>query len=491
MLRGAGQKMNPEGQDGGRVLGAVSRREFLRIAGMTSVGVGLAGSLGGILAACGDEQEATTSAPVSTTATTSAPASTPAAASSSTSVSTDAEMGRAVKIGVVSPQTGAVAIFAAADKWWVEHSKDAVGDGLLLGDGKKHTFEFTVVDTQSDSNRAAQVAADLITNNQVDMVVASGTPDTVNPAADQAEALGTPFLGGIEPWQSFSVGRNAPSEGFKWTYGFLLGAEQTMACFIDCFTQIESNKVLGLLYANDADGAAFMNPDTGAPAAFKATGFSIVDPQAYQPGSEDYTQQISEFKKKGCELLCGINNPADFTNFWKQAMQQSFRPKLAGSAKCLGWSSVVEAMGPTAIGLLGEIGWHPTFPFKDSLTGMTCQELADDFETKMGQQWVIPISSYALFEWAVDALRRTEDLDDKEGFIQAVKTTKMETSTGPIDFTVAVGQPNRPFPNVYEQPFTVGQWTKGTKWAVEPMIVSNAAAPMVELQAKVQEMQYA
>ncbi len=465
---------------GGTRTTPVSRREFLKMAGMASAAVGIGVALGGGLSACGDG----TTTDSSTTTSTAAPSST------TTSVSASEEAGRAIKIGVVSPQTGSVAIFAAADDWWVKHAQEAVGDGLVLGDGKKHGFEFTVVDTQSDSNRAAQITGDLITNDQVDMVIASGTPDTVNPAADQAEAMATPFLGGIEPWQSFSVGRNSPAEGFKWTYGFLLGSEQTMACFIDCFNQISTNKVLGLLYANDADGAAFMNEETGAPAAFKAAGFTIIAPSAYQPGAEDYTQQISEFKKYGCEILCGINNPADFTNFWKQSMQQGFQPKLASSAKCLGWASVVEAMGSTAIGLLGEIGWHPTFPFKDSLTGMTCQQLADDFEQKMGQQWVIPISSYALFEWAVDALKRTTDIDSKEAFVEALKGTKMETSTGPIDFTVAVGEPNRPVPNVYEQPFTVGQWVKGTKWAVEPMIVSNAAAPMVEVQAQVQPMQY-
>ena len=438
------------------------------------------------MAACGEETTTTTAGATTTTAA----VTTTTAAASTTTVSAASEVGRAIKIGVVSPQTGAISIFAAADNWWVQHAKDAAGEGLMLGDSKKHTFDFTVVDTQSDSNRAAQVAGDLITNDKVDMILSSGTPDTVNPAADQAETLGTPFLGGILPWQAFTIGRKVPAEGSKWTYGFLLGSEQTMACFIDSFNQVSTNKTLGLLYANDADGAAFMNPDTGAPAAFQAAGFKIVAPAAYQPGTEDYTQQISEFKTNGCEILCGINNPGDFTNFWKQSIQQGFNPKLASSAKCLGWATVIEAIGTSGYNLLGEIGWHPTFPFKDSLTGMNCQELAADFEQKTGQQWVVPICSYSLFEWAVDALKRTSDIDSKEAFIEAVKTTKLDTSTGPMDFTVAVGQPNRPVPNVYEQPFTVGQWVKGTKYFTDPVIVSNAAAPMVQVQAEVRPMQY-
>ena len=365
----------------------ISRRQFSKLAGIASAAVGAGAAFGGALVACGGQTTTTTAGATTTTAgatTTTAAATTTSASAVATTAASGAQAGQPVKIGVVSPQTGALAVFAMADKWWVQHSKDAAGDGIVLGDGQKHAFEFTVLDTQSDSNRAAQVAGDLITNNKVDMVFSSGTPDTVNPAADQAEALGTPFLGDIEPWQAFTVGRKAPDAGFKWTYGFLLGSEQTMACFIDSFNQVPTNKVVGLVSANDADGAAFMNPQNGAPVAFKAAGFTTVIPAAYQPGAEDFTQQISEFKKAGCEILCGINNPPDFTNLWKQAYQQGFHPKLASSAKCLGWASVVEAIGPIGYNLLGEIGWHPTYPFKDSLTGMTCPQLAGRFRAEDG-----------------------------------------------------------------------------------------------------------
>ena len=83
----------------------------------------------------------------------------------------------------------------------------AIGDGVVCGDGKKHPVNIIQLDTQSSPNRVAEVTQDLIFNEKVDMMVASSSPDTVNPAADQCEANGIPFLANFVPWQPFFFGR--------------------------------------------------------------------------------------------------------------------------------------------------------------------------------------------------------------------------------------------------------------------------------------------
>lgn len=169
---------------------SVSRREFLRLAGLAGAAFGLSAGLGGALAACGEAEETTTTAGGATTST---------SGGSTTSVSARPEVGRDIKIGLVSPKTGALALFAKADDWWTEFALAAQGDGFVCGDGKLHKFTFIKADSQSDSNRAAQVAGDLITNNKVDIVMCSGSPDTVNPVADQAETLGCPNISNFVP----------------------------------------------------------------------------------------------------------------------------------------------------------------------------------------------------------------------------------------------------------------------------------------------------
>ncbi len=80
--------------------------------------------------------------------------------------------------------------------------------------------------------------------------------------------------------------------------------------------------------------------------------------------------------------------------------------------------------------------WHPTFPYKSSLTGQTCQELADQYTADTGNGWTEPIGQYGKFEWAVDVYKRMTDIDDKELFPAVVQATKLETINGPVDFTV-------------------------------------------------------
>ena len=75
---------------------SVSRREFLKIAGIAGATVGMGAGLGGLVAACGGTTTTTTAA---TTATTSGPATT---AGAGTTVSSGATTGREIKLGFVT-----------------------------------------------------------------------------------------------------------------------------------------------------------------------------------------------------------------------------------------------------------------------------------------------------------------------------------------------------------------------------------------------------
>jgi branched-chain amino acid transport system substrate-binding protein len=471
--------------------GSVSRREFLKLAGMAGAAVGATGAFGALVSACGGESTTTTVVSAATSST-SAPATTvssvtaSSAAGETTTVSAAAEAGREIKIGWVSPQTGALASFGIPDKYCMDRWNEATKDGLVCGDGKKHPISILLRDTQSDSNRAGQVAGDLINNDSVDLMMVASAPENTNPVADQCEANGTPCISSQTPWQAFFFGRNGdPKVGFKWTYHVFVGLEDLVAIYTGMWDAVSTNKQVGAMWPNDSDGNVFRPNFT---AALKQQNFTVVDTGAFQDGMEDFTSQISALKKGGCEILTGVLEPSDFTNFWKQAYQQAYRPKVATIAKALLFPQSINAVGDIGIGITSEVAWHPTFPFKSSLTGETCQQLAADFEQKTGNQWTIPLLHYLVFEMAVDALKRATSVDDKSAIIDAVKTIKMDTIEGPIDFTLPVKDGTvRPVPNVYKPPICLGQWVKGSdigsKWPYDLVLVNNAAAPMIPVQA--------
>jgi branched-chain amino acid transport system substrate-binding protein len=469
----------------------VSRREFLRIAGVAGATVALGAGLGGVLAGCGSSATTTTTAAPGTT-TTAAAATTTTVAASTTTASAGPEAGRDLKIGVIVPQTGGLAPFAAATNWAVDRLGTALKDGIVCGDGKLRKIQFIKQDTQSDSNRAAQVTGDLIQNSKVDIVLSNGAPDTVNPSADVAESMGCPSLSSASVWQAFYFDRKPPADGFKWTYAVLLGSELTIQCFVEMFDQVPNNKVVGMLFANDADAAGWMAP-TGAPAVFEAKGYTMVNPTWYTPGAQDFTAQITAFKKAGCDIICGSNNPAEFTDFWKQCYQQNFQPKLVSSGKALLFPETLAAIGPTGYGLIGEVGWHSTYPYKCTITGATAAELAADYEAKAGQiSSTNTTATYELIEWAVDAFKRAKNPEDKQSTVDAIKTTNMVTTCGPVDFTrpVDITSPTHPVPNCVKASVCGGQWVKGTKYPFEYVICSNATAPEVPVAAKTQPMVY-
>ncbi len=453
-----------------------SRREFLRITGITGATIGLGAGLGGLAAACGGEAETTTTSAAATT--TSAAATTTSIAATTTSVSTGPETGSEFKIGFASPLTGPLAAFAATDKYCVERWNEVAGDGIVGGDGKKHPITIILQDTQSDSNRASQVTGDLINNTKVDLMLAGSTGDTTIPVADQCEAAGVPSFGTDTIWQAWFNGRKGdPKVGFKWTYHAFWAADDSQVMYFAMWEQIPNNKVYGALWPNDVDGAVYRKT---WPPVIEKRGYKLVDGGNFQPGTEDFTSVIGNFKAGGAEICAGLLAPPDFTNFWAQAKQQGYQPKICSVGKALNFPQAVTAMGDISLNLSAPVYWAPTFPFKSSLTGETCRELADDFEKKTNQQWSQSLNHYMLFEVAVDALKRTKVVGDKESFIEALRTTKMETVQGRLDFAAPVEAGTiHPNINCCKTPIVGGQWIKGTKWPFDLTIVENAGWPEV------------
>ena len=220
------------------------------------------------------------------------------------------------------------------------------------------------------------MTGDLIQNDKVDIVFAGGAPDTMNPAGDVCEAMGTPGLMIQGPWQAFFMGRQkdpANPVPFKWTYALCVGIEAMSTVFADMWNSVATNKKVGLIYSNGTDGHAWSDEKTGGPFYFKQAGYTYTMPGLYQPGSEDYTQQISECKKFGAEICAGAMAEGDFTNFWKQAIQQGFHPKMCTVGQALNFAEAANAIGPTVIGLTTEISWHPDYPYKRLLHGQDIQ----------------------------------------------------------------------------------------------------------------------
>jgi len=386
-----------------------------------------------------------------------------------------AKSGKPFKIGFVSPQTGPLSIFAEPDQFVLDQVKAATKDGIVI-DGTRHPVEILVRDSQSSSNRAADVAADLILNEEVDIMVAANTPETTNPVADQCEINGVPCVTNDTPWQPHFFGRGGdPKVGFEWTYHFFWGAEDLIGTSLGLWEQLPTNKVIGTLWPNDSDGNAFGD---AFPPILKEKGFELVDLGRYQSPSDDFSAYINEFKKQGVEIVNGVIPPPDFGTFWSQAGQQGFNPKICTMAKASEFPAAVAPFGDRADGLTVEVWWSPSHPFVSGLTGQTSAELAAEYEAKTGRGWTMPLGfKHSLFEVAIDALKRSAGPGEYESIRDAIASTNYNSIVGPVNFQTG------PVPNVSKTPLVSGQWRKnGDKLDLE--IVENSLAPMIQVQSE-------
>jgi len=326
---------------------------------------------------------------------------------------------RTVKIGMVSPETGPIAAFGEADKFVLAGVRKALGDGIVIA-GEKHPVEIVYKDSQSNPNRAAEVTAQLINNDKVDLVIGSSTSDTVIPVSDQCELAGVPCVTSGDPWQVWFFGRKGdPKKGFEWTYHFFWGLDQLGGLFADMWLSLPTNKMLGTLWSNDGDGN---NANEHLPDFFKSKGLDVKNLGLYSNNADDFSAQIAELKKANCEVLSGVFTPPEFAAFWTQCAQQSYRPKIVTPAKALLFPAAVEALGDRGAGLSTEVWWSPHHPFKSGLTGQTAQQFCDAYTAASGKQWTQPIGfKHANLEVAIDILKRAKKLEPSASAMPSCK----------------------------------------------------------------------
>jgi branched-chain amino acid transport system substrate-binding protein len=392
-----------------------------------------------------------------------------------------------LKIGYVSPETGALAPFGEADAFVVDQIRKKIQGGIMSG-GATRPVEILVRDSQSSPNRCAQVAAELIKSDQVDIVLVAGAPETVNPVADQCEVNQMPCVSTDAPAQPYFFGRGGdPAKGFDWTYNFFWGTETVSQVTCDMFDDVPTNHLVGGLWGNDVEGNVYSDPVKGFPPIFEARGYKVIDPGRFELNTNDFSAQIAVFKKANVEIVQGVLPVPTFSNFWAQAAQQGFKPKICTMGKALLFPAGAEALGPRGKDLTCEVWWSPAYPFKSGLTGQTTRQLCDQYEEVTKKQWTQAMGfRHALFEVALDILKRAQNPDSNTSVIEAVRNTKYESIVGPIQW---LGPPPNQWTkiilkNVCTTPMVGGQWVPGKKWMYEVVVTDNRRYPLIPVQRK-------
>jgi branched-chain amino acid transport system substrate-binding protein len=384
-----------------------------------------------------------------------------------------------LKIGFVSPRTGPVAAFGEPDPYVLKLARKALEGGITVG-GKKYDVEIIDKDGQSDPARSAQVANDLINSTGVDLMLTTSTPETVNPVSDACEAAGVPCISTVVPWEAWYFGRGATPDDtkkFKYVYHFFLGVEQFVKSYTTLWEQVPTNKKVGVMWPNDADGNAIRG---ALGPALTDAGYTIIDPGPYTDGTNDFSSQIALFKKENCEIFNTFPIPPDFATFWQQSAQQGYVPKIVQVAKTGLFPSQVESLGDIGVGLASAAYWTPAFPYSSSLAKVTSKELSDGYTKDTSKQWNQQLgASMSLLDAGVAALKAASDPQDKEAVAKAIGSLSVDTPMGTLEWGKG------PNGNVVATPIIGGQWVAATSgdFPLDFVICENANDPSVPVAA--------
>jgi branched-chain amino acid transport system substrate-binding protein len=377
-----------------------------------------------------------------------------------------------ILIGRPNPSTGPIADFGAATPWVDDRvlAKINADGGIFIEEvGKKLPVKVKIMDTESNPTKAAELTSRLIMQDKVDLMVAFHTPDTVNPVTSICERFKMPCItldAPLEPWLE-----GGP---YKWSFHAFWSVEKDiLPTYVGMWEQIPTNKVVGVLMANDPDGVSWS-------AIFKKVlepkGYKFVDMGRFPYGTQDYSSFINAWKKENVEILLGNTIPPDFATAWRQCRRFGFKPKVATIAKAILFPSAVGALGgdlPDGLGT--EVWWSPHHPFNSSLEGVSAKDLCADWMKDKNQEWTQPIGyKYAGYEIAANVLNRTRSLD-KEKIRKAIADTKMDTIVGPIKYNDQ---------NYSRTPLVGGQWVKGDKYPWKIDIVYNKQHPQIPMTGK-------
>jgi branched-chain amino acid transport system substrate-binding protein len=258
---------------------------------------------------------------------------------------------------------------------------------------------------------------------------------------------------------------------------------------MDMWSQVKTNKVVGAIYPNDPDGNAWGDPKTGFPPPLHKAGYTLIDPGRYPEPNDDFSSQIAKFKNAKAQIVSGVPLPPDGVTFIKQSIQQGLRPIAATVARAFLFPSDIQALGKLGNGVSTELWWHPASPYTSSLTHQSAAAVAAQWTKLTKKQWTQPIgSSHALFEVAANVLSRTQNIDDKQSIVDAIKATDLHTVFGHV--TWKAGGAQNPVANVSKTKLAGAQWRKGKKYPYEITVVSNKETPKLKLQGKLEPIKW-
>ncbi|MFJ8668949.1 ABC transporter substrate-binding protein [Streptomyces sp. NPDC093600] len=383
-------------------------------------------------------------------------------------------------IGVVAPLTGRLAPLGKP----LTYVLKALAPQLrhLRNGSRRYDLSIVVRDSRSEPAAARQAVHDLVTADQAHIVLTMAGTQVLPAVADACEELRVPCLSTTFPWQAYVHSRGAtPGHSFRWTYHFAWGLDDIATAFARMWEQIEGAPTVGCLWNDDLQGSLLRHQEYGFAPVTSARGHALADLGPYREPANDFQTQVARMREHDADIVTSAATAADLALFHREARQAGLRPRLI---TCSRWLTYPHTHTTTAPHIHAELAdarvatlvyWSPNHPYRSSLDGTTCADLAHGYQRDTGETWLQPLGlAHALVETAHHALSTADDPTDHAAIADALAGTILSTIAGTLDWK------RGPTPNIALLRLAGGQWHPGPK-GPSLAIVTNHDAPDIPI----------
>ncbi|MEU0337018.1 ABC transporter substrate-binding protein [Streptomyces sp. NPDC006193] len=378
-------------------------------------------------------------------------------------------------IGVVAPLTGRLAPLGRPLSYVLRAAAPRLA---RVRNGGGHKVSVVVRDSRSDPAAARRAVHDLAATDRAHIVLTMAGTQVLPAVADACEELGVPCLSTTFPWQTYVRARGAdPGHRFRWTYHFAWGLDDIAAVFAQLWEELGGPHTVGCLWNDDLQGSLLRHEEYGFAPVASARGHHLVDLGPYREPAHDFRAQVGRMREHGVDVVTSAATAGDLARFHRQARQAGLRPRLITCSRWLTYPHTHTVSAPDVHAELADarvatlVYWSPGHPYRSSLDGTTCAELAHAYRRDTGEAWLQPLGlAHALVETAHHALSTADDPTDRAAVARALAGTTLATIAGPLDWN------HGPTPNIALIRLAGGQWHPGPD-GPRLAVVTNAHIP--------------
>lgn len=297
--------------------------------------------------------------------------------------------------------------------------------GGIEVDGEMHQLEIVLLDDESDSQTAPRLVEKLITEDEVDFLLApwgSGQTEVASTVAERYQKIMVAPL---------ATADSLYERDFQYLFSVLPRGSRGAASIVSLATEFEpAPESIAIVYPDDLFPTFTAQ---GVRDAAEEAGMEVVLFESYPVGLRDVSPILNRIKSRNPDIVFNSADLEDLILMVRTMKDLRYMPPVFSGAQPVETPDFVSSLGADAEFLFGTQWWGDALNYSDQLFGDT-QKFISAFEAETGNEVLADhVAAATAAEVLVLAIEEAGSLDTA-AVLEALKSLETETILMPIKF---------------------------------------------------------